>query len=150
MSCSGRCCLSSSLRKPIVPAPNPLPPGNPTLFPHSHWFPRQQAGQFEPRVFLRFSSFKSLVWSESSQIQLVESSSGFCHHWQRGKWLRQWSMQCLIGPACGGFGGYWVWRSRCPRGAQRRARGCNILSAKLIADSFGLKRIRDICIWPQT
>lgn len=65
-------------------------------------------------LLLRFASFKSLVWSESSQIPLVESSSGFCHNWQRGKWLRQWSMQCLKGPACRGFWDYWVWCSWCP------------------------------------
>lgn len=73
-------------------------------------------------LLLRFSSFKSLVYSESSQIQLADGSSGFCHRWQRGKWLRQWSMQCLMAPARGSFWDFWVWCSWCPRGAQRRAR----------------------------
>lgn len=44
----------------------------------------------------------------------------------------------------------WSWCSWCPGRAQRRAGCCNMLPAKFPASSFALRRIWNICLWPQT
>lgn len=99
--------VSSSLGKLRVPA-STLGRRVTHSIAHSHWLPRQQTGPFEPGVFLP----RYCCWVFEFQVPCYEwvisnSISGELL-WVRSPeaewgWLRQRSMQRLMGPACGGL-----------------------------------------------
>jgi hypothetical protein len=150
---SRHCCLSSSMRKARVPASNL--PTHVHSIPHPTGSPDNKLDNLNPE-----SSSQGIV-NEVFKFQVpgdewvISTSISGEFLWVQpprveGEWLRQRNMQCLAGLVCGGFGDHWAWCSQCPRGVNRRARGYHRLSAELTAGFFTLKRIWDICAWPQT